>query len=164
MAGNFRPLFAWTVIAFILLPAAGIAAEKAVDPCSLLTQAEIQEVLGNPVQAGTPKISSNPAAGANCTYVVGDFGSFNVLIKPLSTGENPERIKAEFVKMKMTPTDLPDLGDASFFISPAPGMIQLHTFQDSSYILFTLLVPGVEESAIKTAAEKLMRIVLSRIE
>jgi hypothetical protein len=115
------------------------------------------------VQAGTPKISSSPAAGANCTYVVGDFGSFNALLKPLLAGENPERIKAEFVRMKMTPTDLPNLGDCSFFTSPGFGMVQLHTFQGSWYILFTLLVPGVEEPAQKTAAEKLMRIVLSRI-
>jgi len=163
MTSFFRPLIALTVIAFLFLPAAGIAAEKAADPCSFLTPAEIQEILGKPVKPGTPKISPSPAAGANCTYVVGDFGSFNILVRPLLAGENPERIKAEFAKMKMAPTDLPNLGDRSFFTSPGMGMVQLHTFKGSRFILFTLLVPGANEEAQKAAAEKLMRIVLSRI-
>jgi hypothetical protein len=93
MAKFFRILFALTVIAFIFLPAAS-AAEKAIDPCALLTLAEIQEALGTPVQAGKLKTNANPAAGADCTFVVADYGSFNILLKPLGYSETPERIKA----------------------------------------------------------------------
>jgi len=139
------------------------AADKPFDPCSLLTPAEIQAVVGKPVKPGTPKIQSNPLAGANCTYVVGDFGSFNVLVKPLQSGETPAVIKAQFAKMKMNPIDLAGVGDAAFFTSPGYGMVQLHAFKASKYILFTLLVPGLEEAAVRPMAGKLMRLVVSRI-
>ena len=162
MARSFRVFFALTVIAFVFLPAAS-AAEKAIDPCSLLTQAEIQEALGKPVQAGKLNAGVNPAVGSNCNYIVGDFGSFNVLLKPLGYGETPERIKAQFAKMKMNPVDLPGVGDSSFFTSPGFGMTQLQTFKGSRYILFTILVPGAKEPAQQAAAAKLMRKLLSRI-
>jgi hypothetical protein len=164
MAGSFRVLSSLTLIAFIFLPASGSAADKALDPCALLTQVEIQAVLGKPVQAGQLKTQSNPASGANCSFVVADFGSLNILIKPLSSYENPEKIKAEFARMKMAPVDLPGVGDRSFFTSPGYTMTQLHTFKGSKYILFTMLVPGSTEAVQKVAAEKLMRKLLPRLE
>ncbi len=163
MANLFRKRLSLCALALILASATLIAAEKAFDPCSLLTPAEIQAVVGKPVKPGTPKIQSNPAAGSNCTYVVGDFGSLNVLVKPLQSGETPERIKAQFAKMKMTPTDLPGVGDAAFFTSPGYGMVQLHAFKAAKYLLITLLVPGLEEPAARPLAAKLMKTVVSRI-
>ncbi|MCJ7524476.1 MAG: hypothetical protein MUP71_04530 [Candidatus Aminicenantes bacterium] len=163
MAKSFRTLFSLTMIALVFLPAALRAAEKAADPCSLLTQAEIQAILGETVKAGTPKINANPLAGADCTYVVNDFGSFNVLVKPLQTGETPERIKAMFAKMKMKPVDLPGVGDASFFTSPGFDMVQLHTFKASKYILFTLMDPKRKEDAARPLAAKLMEKLLPRL-
>ena len=153
----------WPLLCFFSIPAAGIAAEKAADPCSLLTQAEIQETIGKPVQPGKLKAHATPAAGADCNYIVGDFGSFNVLIKPLQSGETPERIKAQFAKMKMTPVDLPNVGDSSFFTSPGFNMVQLQTFKGSKYILFTMLVPGLEEPAVRPMAATLMRELLPRL-
>jgi hypothetical protein len=162
MTRSFYALFAMILIA-LLFPVAGMAAEKTVDPCSLLTQAEIQEIVGKPVQAGKLKTNATPAAGADCNYIVGDFGSFNVLIKPTYAGETPERIKAQFAKMKMNPVDLANVGDSSFFTSPGFNMVQLQTFKGSKYILFTILVPGLKESAVRPMAEKLMRTLLLRI-
>ncbi len=154
---------ALTVLLSIILPGAGFAADKALDPCSLLTPAEIQAVVGKPVKAGTPKVQSNPLAGANCTYVIGDFGSLNILVKPLQMGETPAIYKAQFAKMKMAPVDLAGVGDAAFFTSPGYGMVQLHSFQAGRYALITLLVPGSDEKVVRPMAEKLMRMVVSRI-
>ncbi len=145
----------------LILPAA-LAAEKAFDPCSLLTPAEIQAVVGKPVKPGTPKVHSNPLAGSDCTYVVGDFGSLNVLVKPLQRGETPAVIKAQFAKMKMTPSDVAGVGEAAFFTSPGYNMVQLHAFQSGKYALITLLVPGLQEPAVRPMAEKLMKTVVSR--
>ena len=163
MAKSYRTLFTLTMIALVFLPAALGAAEKTADPCSLLTPAEIQAILGEPVKAGTPKINANPLAGADCTYVVNDFGSFNVLVKPLQAGETPERIKAMFAKMKMKPVDLPGVGDASFFTSPGYEMVQLHTFKASRYILFTLMDPKRKEAAVRPLAAQLMEKLLPRL-
>ncbi len=163
MARSFRVLFLLTVLLSVFLATTANAAEKAFDPCSLLTPAEIQAVLGEPVKAGTAKIQPNQMAGANCTYVVNDFGSLNVLIKPLQTGETPEKMKAMFAKMKMKPVDLPGVGDSSFFTSPGFEMVQLHTFKASKYILFTFMDPKRKEAAARPMAAKLMLTVLSRI-
>lgn len=163
MARSFFTLSALIAIILVSVPAAGMAAEKTVDLCALLTQAEIQEALGKPVKAGTLKTHATPAAGADCTFVVADFGSFNILVKPMYAGETPERIKAQFAKMKMKPVDLPNVGDSSFFTSPGFGMTQLQTFKGSKYILFTLLVPGATEPAQQAAAAKLMRKLLPRL-
>jgi hypothetical protein len=166
MSNFFRALLLLTVIALVLIPAPAAklaGAEKTVDPCSLLTVAEIQEALGKPVQAGKRNAGVNPELGFNCNYIVGDFGSFNILLKPMYAGETPERIKAQFVRMKMNPVDLPNVGDHSFFTSPGFGMTQLQTFKGSKYILFTLLVPGAKEPAQQAAAAKLMRMLLSRL-
>lgn len=163
MTGSFRTLLALTVSVLILLPLLADGADKTVNPCSLLTPAEIQEVLGQPVKAGTLKTHASAAAGSDCTFIVADFGSFNILVKPLFSGETPERIKAQFAKMKMNPVDLPAVGDSSFFTSPGFGMTQLQTFKGSKYILFTLLVPGAKEPAQQAAAAKLMRKLLARI-
>jgi len=154
---------AGVMAAFLFVSASVVLDAKPVDPCSLLTPAEIQEALGKTVQAGKLKTHASPAAGADCNFVVGDIGSFNVLVKPLAASETAARIKAEFVKMKMNPVDLPNVGDSSFFTSPGYGMVQLHTLKGSSYFLFTILVPGVEEKALQSGAAKLMLKLLSKL-
>ena len=163
MSRSYRTLLALALITLFSLATAATAADKAADPCSLLTPAEIQAVVGKPVQAGTPKVHSSPAAGADCTYVIGGFGSCNVLVKPLQSYETPERIKAQFAKMKMASTDLAGVGDAAFFISPGFEMVQLHAFKSAKYLLITLLVPGLKEPAARPLAAKLMKTIVSRI-
>jgi hypothetical protein len=162
MSRSLRTTVAMTLTVLFSLPAA-LAAEKAFDPCSLLTPAEIQAAVGKPVKPGTPKVQSNPLAGSDCTYVVGDFGSLNLLSKPLQRGETPDVFKAQFARMKMKPTDAAGVGDAAFFTSPGFGMVQLHAFKAAKYILITLLVPGLEEPAVRPMAAKLMKTVVTRI-
>jgi hypothetical protein len=162
MARTFRTLIVVAVIAFVFFPASGFAA-KAVDPCAFLTPAEIQAVLGETVKPGIAKVQANPLAGADCTYVVGDFGSFNIVVKPRQTGETPEKVKALFAKMNMKSTDLPGVGDGAFFISPGFEMVQLHAFKGSKYILFTLMDPKRKEAAARPLAAKLMLKLLPRL-
>jgi hypothetical protein len=163
MTGTFRVFFAWAVIALVFPPAAAQAADKAVDPCSYLTAAEIQSVLGAPVKAGTAKVEANPYAGSSCTYVVNDFGSLNILVKPLQSGETPAIYRAQFAKMKMPPTDVPGLGDAAYFTSPGYEMVQLHAFKAGKYILITFMDPARKEAAARPLAVKLMRTAVARI-
>jgi len=163
MSRSYRVLFVMIVLASVSLATAASAVGKAFDPCSLLTPAEIQAVLGEPVKAGTAKVQANPLAGADCTYVVNDFGSFNVLVKPLQSGETPEKMKAMFAKMNMKPVDLPGVGDGAFFTSPGFEMVQLHAFKGSKYILFTLMDPKRKEAAARPLAEKLMKMLLPRL-
>jgi len=156
-------VFFLTILILSVFLSVKVTAAAAADPCSLLTPAEIQAVVGKPVKAGTPKVQRNQLAGSDCTYVIGDFGSCNVLVKPLQAGETPEKMKAIFAKMNMKPVDLPGVGNASFFTSPGFEMVQLHTFKSGKYALMTLLVPGLKEPAVRPLAAKLMKTVVSRI-
>lgn len=163
MPRSYRVLFFLVLLAMVLPATTSVAADKPLDPCSLLAPAEIQAVTGKDVQPGKPKVQSNPLAGADCTYVVGGFGSLNILVKPLQSYENPAAIKAQFAKMKMNSTDAPGIGDAAFFISPGFNMVQLHAFKSGRYALITLLVPGLQEPAVRPMAAKLMKTALGRI-
>lgn len=163
MSKPYRVLFVLVVLALFPLATTASAAGKAFDSCSLLTPAEIQAVLGEPVKPGTAKVQANPLSGAGCTYVVSDFGSFNVLVKPQQSGETPEKIKAMFAKMNMKPVDLPGVGDGAFFTSPGFEMVQLHAFKGSKYILFTLMDPKRKEAAARPLAAKLMKMLLPRL-
>lgn len=134
-----------------------------IDPCSMLTKTEIQEILGKPVQDGKLNTNANPAVGQPCQYVVGDYGAFSILIKPLGAGETPARIQDALNKSKMKTVDAPGIGDKSFFAFPGYGMIQLNTFKGTQYILITLMIPGLSEDATKAGAEKLMKKILPKI-
>ena len=161
LAFPFLVLLPFTVTLLKAQTPPGIA--KKIDPCSLLTKVEIQEALGNPVQDGKLSTKANPAVGLPCEYVVGDYGVFSILVKPLGPGETPAKILAELNKMKMKTAEASELGDKSFFLFPGYGMVQLNTFKGPYYVIITLMVPGLSEDAQKSPAEKLMKKVLPKL-
>jgi len=142
--------------------AAAQGAQK-IDPCALLTKAQIQAAVGQTVGDGKSNANANPAVGTTCQYVVGDYGAFSILVKAAGPGETAEKMMAELEKRKTPVADAPGIGDRSFFSSPGYGMLQLNTFEGSWYLIITMLVPGATEAAQKTAAEKLMREALTKI-
>lgn len=144
------------------LPAAQKAPAK-IDPCALLTKAEIQNAVGKPVQDGKLNTAANQAVGSPCQFVVGDYGMFSLLVKPLGPGETPDLYLAMFKKNNSKWADAPGVGGKAFFLFPGYGMIQLNAFKGTSYILITMMVPGLTEDAQKAPAEKLMKLVLSKI-
>jgi hypothetical protein len=166
MSSRFRRSLEQTVPALFLFAfaAAILSAQtpKKIDPCALLTKTEIQEVLGQPVKDGKLAANANPAVGSPCQYVVGDYGAFSVLVKPLGPVETPDKIQSMLGKMMKT-SDAPGIGDKSFFAFPGYGMVQLNTFKGSSYVIMTLMVPGLSEDAHKAPAEKLMKKVLPKL-
>ncbi len=134
-----------------------------IDPCALLTKAEIQEALGKPVQEGKLNTSANAAVGLPCQYVVGDYGAFSILVKPVGPGETPDKVLTGLSNAKMKTADAPGIGDRSFFSFPGYGMVQLNSFKGTQYVIMTLLVPGLSEDAQKAPAEKLMKKVLLKL-
>jgi hypothetical protein len=142
--------------------AAAQGAQK-IDPCALLTKAQIQAAVGQNVGDGKSNANANPAVGVPCQYVIGDYGAFSILVKAAGPGETADKMMAELEKRKISVSDAPGLGDRSFFSSPGYGMLQLNTFKGSWYLIITMLVPGATESAQKTAAETLMREALTKI-
>ena len=169
MSMKFRgSLKLFTAVLFLLpftfaILAAQAPGTKKIDPCALLTKAEIQGVLGKPVQDGKPAANANPAVGSPCQYVVGDFGAFSILVKATGPGETPDAVQAGLKRSNIKTADAPGIGDRSFFSFPGYGMVQLNTFKGSQYVIMTLMVPGLTEDAQKAPAEKLMKIVLQKL-
>ena len=144
----------------------GVAAAQGarkIDACTLLTKAQIQAAVGQNVGDGKLSAKANPAVGAHCEYVIGDYGAFSILVKAVGPGETADKMMAEMKKMKIAVSDAPGIGDRSFFSSPGYGMLQLNTLKGPWYLIITMLVPGATETAQKTAAERLMRDALTKI-
>ncbi len=141
----------------------GAEESSKIDPCSLLTKAEIQAAVGQSVDDGKPNANANPAGGVPCEYKVGSYGVFSILIKTAGAGETADKVMAELKKRKIAVSDGPSVGDRSFYSSPGYGMIQLNTFKGARYLIITMLVPGAAEPVQKEAAEKLMRKALTKI-
>jgi hypothetical protein len=151
----------FTIMMTFCFIAAAIA--QKMDPCGLLTKAEIQAVIGQNVGDGKLNATANQTVGAPCEYIVGTSGVFSILIKAAGPGEVPDKVKAELIKRKMAVSEAPGIGDRSFFTKPSYGMVQILTFKGSKVLIITLLLPGATETAQKTAAKKLMRKALTKI-
>ncbi len=157
------PLLVLGALAMTLAGQAVIAAANRPDACSLLTKEEIQEAVGQPVQAGKLNTSANPAVGQPCEFKVGDYGVFSILSKIVGPGETADAAMAQLKKMGMKYAEIAGLGDRSFSFDAGYGMYSLNTFKGSTYLIITLLVPGLAPDTQKACAEKLMRKALSRI-
>jgi hypothetical protein len=143
--------------------AAAEGAQK-IDACTLLTKVEVQDAVGQSVGDGKLHAGANPAVGIPCDYVVGGYGVLSIVAKTTGPGETADKTKEGLEKMKITVSDASSgIGDSSFFASPGYGMIQLNTFKGSNYLIITIMVPGATEAVQKTAAEKLMRMALTKI-
>jgi hypothetical protein len=154
------------IVMAVIFSFTGLAAAQEaqkIDPCTLLTKAQIQAAVGQNVSDPKSNANANPAVGTPCQYVIGDYGAFSILAKTAGPGETADKMMSELKKRNIPVSDAPGVGDRSFFASPGYGMLQLNTFKGSTYLLITMLVPGATEAAQKTAAEKLMREALTKI-
>jgi hypothetical protein len=152
------------VLFFIFTGLAAAQGTQQIDPCSLLSKADIKAVIGQEVSDGKLNTKANQAVGSPCEFKVGDYGVFSILIKTAGPGENADKVSAELKKMNIAISEASSgIGDKSFFSSPGYGMVQLNTFKGTKYLIITMLVPGASESAQKAAAEKLMLKALTKI-
>ncbi len=134
-----------------------------IDVCSLLTKDQVKEAVGKTVEEGKLKANPNPGLGESCDFVVGGYGQFSIMVKTVGPEETADRTRSGLVEMKIPVADAPGIGDKSFFASPGYGMVQLNTFKGSTYLIITMLVPGVDEATQRTAAGKLMTAALTKL-
>lgn len=135
------------------------AGAQALDPCTLVSQADVQQSVGQKVAGPTPN-KINPAV---CDFKVGELGVLNFTTQPQRPGQTPDRIIAELKKRNIPATEAKGIGERAFFASPGYGMTQLNAFKGPNYIIVTLLIPGAPEAKQKTIAEALMQKALSKL-
>lgn len=159
-------LFAVCVLASFAAASASQAAvgsAKTPDPCTLLTKQEIQDVIGQPVGDGKPNMNANAAVGRPCEFKVGDYGVFSLLVKAAGPGENAKTGMAQLAKMGISSTEIAGLGDGSFSFDAGYGMLSFNTFKGSTYLVITMLVPGMGADTLRTCAGQLMRKALAKL-
>lgn len=149
------------VIAGILLCAGAGQAQQAkkIDPCSLLSKADVQQATGQ--QITDPK--ANTTNAAVCDYRAGAGGILNVVVVPLRAGETADKFVAEAQKRKMQLTEAKGIGDRSFWITQNFGMLQLSTYKGAYNVIITMLLPGSGEAKQKAAAEQMMKKALTKL-
>jgi len=144
-------------------PQAAVGSAKTPDPCTLLTKQEIQDVIGQPVGDGKPNLNANAAVGRPCEFKVGDYGVFSLLVKAVGPGESAKTVMAQLAKMGTSSTEVAGLGDGSFYFDAGYGMLSFNTFKGSTYLIITMLVPGMGADTQRAGAEKLMRKALAKL-
>jgi hypothetical protein len=129
-----------------------------VDPCSLLTKADLKEVAGQDSPGGTP----NKNNATVCDYVVGNGGVLGVSVPPGGPDASPDRIAAELNKRGIKTEDASGIGDRAFFAAMGYGMVQLNAFKGRTYVIITLMLPGAAPEKNKDVAAKLMSKALAK--
>lgn len=151
-------------ITLVLLVAAAASAQPAtLDPCKLLTQAEIKTVVG--MDVATPKINTtmNASGGVLCDFQVGEIGAGGVVLRTMNAGETPEKMNAESQKYKIKTSEASGFGAGAFFGVGAYGVVQLNAFKGSTPVIVQLMVMTMPEAKAKEAVGKLMTIALPRV-
>jgi hypothetical protein len=129
-----------------------------VDPCSLLTKADIKEASGVESTGGTP----NKNNAAVCDFGLGGAGVLGVSLPPGGPDATPDKIAAELGKRGMKTEDAPGVGDRAFFAAMGYGMTQLNAFKGRSYVIITIMLPGSTETKTRDVATRLMNKALAK--
>jgi hypothetical protein len=157
LASAILALFLFAAVASAEQPTP--AGAKKLDPCTLVSKADVQQVVGQNVTGPTP----NKSNAAVCDFKVGDLGALGFAAQQQRPGETPDATMAALKKMNMPVTEAKGIGDRAFFASPGYGMTQLNAYKGSNYIIITLLIPGAPEAKQKAVAEALMLKALSKL-
>jgi hypothetical protein len=142
-----------------LTAAPAVARVQALDPCMLLTRAEVEQAVGVPVADPVP----HPGNAAICHFDLGDGGAVGITTQDLTVDHTPERMMAELAERDIPVTETSGLGDRSFFARHGYGMTGLNTFTKHRCVIITLFLAGATETRQEAVAEELMRKALSRL-
>jgi hypothetical protein len=159
------PKLTSTILALSLFAAVASAGQptpagaKKLDPCTLVSKADVQQVVGQSVAGPTP----NKSNAAVCDFKVGELGALGFAAQQQKPGETPDATMAGLKKMNIPVAEAKGIGDRAFFASPGYGMTQLNAYKGPNYIIITLLIPGAAEEKQKAVAEKLMLKALSKL-
>jgi len=154
-----------TLAAALLLAFVAIASAQPakLDPCALVTQAEVKAALGMDVGALKINTMMGAAAGTLCDFQVGEIGAGGILLRTLSAVETPQRIRSESEKAKIATSDATGFGAGAFYAVGSYGVIQLNAFKGSTQVMVQLMLMTSPPDQVKAALAKLMNAVLPKV-
>jgi hypothetical protein len=148
------------LLAFV---AAASAQTPTLDPCGLVTKAEVKAALGMDVGALKINTTMGAAAGRLCDFQVGDAGAGGILLRTLPAVETPQKIRTESEKAKIATSDAQGFGPGAFYAVAGYGIIQLNAFKGSTHVIVQLMLMTKPPDQVKAALAKLMTAVLPKV-
>jgi hypothetical protein len=154
-----------TLAAALLLAFVAVASAQPakLDPCALVTQAEVKAALGMDVGALKINTTMGAAAGTLCDFQVGEIGAGGILLRTLSAVETPQRIRSESEKAKIATSDATGFGAGAFYAVGSYGVIQLNAFKGSTQVMVQLMLMTSPPDKVREALAKLMNAVLPKV-
>ena len=135
-------------------------AGAAVDPCTLITQAEAAAALGGPVDPG-----KQAAAGASsCLWSANDpskpisADGVDVSVVTVSTFD-----KSHKAGPGITVTPVPGLGDEAYFVDLGIGYMNLQVKKGSTAFTVTVMIHGASATSLMAADKSLAQLIVVRI-
>jgi hypothetical protein len=151
------------VVVLLALVAVASAQPAKLDPCALVTQAEVKAALGMDVGALKINTTMGASAGTLCDFQVGEIGAGGILLRTLSAVETPQRIRSESEKAKIATSDATGFGPGAFYAVGSYGVIQLNAFKGSTQVMVQLMLMTSPPDKVREALAKLMNAVLPKV-
>jgi hypothetical protein len=148
------------LLAFVAVASAQTAT---LDPCGLVTQAEVKAALGMEVGALKINTTMGAAAGKLCDFKVGEIGAGGILLRTLPAVETPQKIRSESEKAKIATSDATGFGPGAFYAVGSYGVIQLNAFKGSTHVMVQLMLMTSPPDKVREALAKLMTAVLPKV-
>jgi hypothetical protein len=140
-------------------PAPTSAAPGTLDACSLLTAADAQAALGEPVDPGVP-----PEAGAHSCIFAGhptvglDLNSVEISLTDVAAFDPS---KKSIPGLTITPVS--GIGDAAYYVSMGAGYEVLNVRKGQVTFTVSVLLKGASDAELQTAEQTLAAAALGRI-
>lgn len=129
------------------------------NPCTLVTKAEVQEAFGSPTE--DPKLNEHNRSV--CDFILGGTNPVNVLVGQLSPGDSMEKTMAEVKKRNIPTQPVSGIGDRAYFAAAGYGMQQLSVYKGSKFFILTALVMGAPEAKVRGMLQVLAKKALPRL-
>jgi hypothetical protein len=132
-------------------------AGAAVDPCTLITQAEAAAAFGGPVDPG-----KQAAAGASsCLWSASkpvSADGVDIAVIGVSTFD-----KSHKSGPGITVTPVPGLGDEAYFVDLGPGFVNLQVRKGSTTFTVDVMIHGASNANVMAADKSLAQLIVGRI-
>jgi hypothetical protein len=147
----------------LFLAAVALAQPARLDPCGLLTHAEIKAALGMEVSKPAINTKMNPAGGTLCEFTAGEIGAGGIILRTMGSSETVQKVIAELQANKIKTADAAGFGAGAFFSFGDYGVVQLNAFKGSTHVIVQLMLMASPQEQVKAALGKLMSAVLPRV-
>jgi hypothetical protein len=131
----------------------------ALDPCSVITKADVEQIVGKTVAEG----KLNSMNKAICEFNIGEMGSsISFMLVPRSPEDTAERMVAEMNKRKIHAEVVPGLADGAYRADTF-GMKQAGAYKGSKHVIVTIAVPGMAPAQAQAIVDQALRKALERM-